>query len=170
MPPLDPADRRTATSDPVAGFGRRDDNADMAKSTAEWQGMNERVVRDYRARHGNIGWANPLILVTTTGRRTGKPLVTPLNFSEDGDRLVVIASAGGAAKHPAWYLNLVANPEVTIEHGRETFRARAMTAEEPERTRLFDRQAKEMPFFDGYRRRVSTREIPVVVFERITER
>src|SRR4051794_11780773 len=121
MTPLDAADRPTARCDPVAGFTRRDDNADMVKSTAEWQVMNERVVRDYRARHGTSGWANPLTLVTTTGRRTGKPLVTPLNFSEDGDRLVVIASAGGDPKHPAWYLNLVANPEVTIERYGETF-------------------------------------------------
>src|SRR5262249_29361056 len=98
---------------------------------------------------------------------TGRPLVTPLNFSEDGERLVVIASAGGAAQHPAWYHNLVAHPEVTIERGSETFRARARTAVEPERTRLDDAQARLMPFFNGYRRSVTSREIPVVVFERL---
>ena len=77
------------------------------------------------------------------------------------------SASGGAATHPAWYRNLVKNPIVTIEHGDETFRARARTAEEPERTRLFDQQAALMPFFDGYRRRVRAREIPVVVFDRI---
>ena len=88
-------------------------------------------------------------------------------FSTDGDRLVVIASAGGSETHPSWYLNLAANPDVTIEHGEETFRARAHTAAEPERTRLFDQQAKLMPFFGMYRRQVTNREIPVVVFERV---
>ena len=77
-----------------------------------------------------------MLLLTTTGANTGQPRVTPLNFSVDGDRLVVIASAGGAARHPAWYLNLVADPNVTIELGAERFAARATTAEEPERTRL----------------------------------
>ena len=84
-----------------------------------------------------------------------------------GKRLVVIASKGGSRTHPAWYLNLVAHPEVTIEQGAETFQARASTAEEPERTRLFDQQAAKMSFFDTYRRRVTAREIPVVVFERV---
>jgi deazaflavin-dependent oxidoreductase (nitroreductase family) len=105
--------------------------------------------------------------LTTIGAKSGTPRVTPLNFSKDGDRLVVIASGGGASTDPAWYRNLVANPEVTIEIEDRKFRARASTAREPERTRLFDRQAAVMSFFDGYRRRVTSREIPVVVFERL---
>ena len=88
-------------------------------------------------------------------------------YSTDGDRLVVIASAGGAERRPAWYLNLVASPQVTIERGDETFQARATTAEEPERTRLYDQQARQMPFFNSYRGQVKDREIPVVVLERI---
>jgi deazaflavin-dependent oxidoreductase (nitroreductase family) len=140
----------------------------MTKSNAEWRRMNEGVIAEFRANRGRLGrgW-NPVILVTTIGAKTGLPRVSPLNYSVDGDRLVVIASKGGSETHPDWYRNLVANPEVTIEHGGETFRARASTAEEPERTRLFDRQAAQMPFFDAYRRRVKSREIPVVVFERI---
>ena len=82
-------------------------------------------------------------------------------------RLVVIASKGGSADHPDWFRNLVANPEVTIEHAGEEFRAQATVAQEPERTRLFDGQAALMPFFADYRRRVRSREIPVVVFERL---
>ena len=122
----------------------------------------------FRAHDGRVPrLRHPLILLTTTGARSGRPLVTPLNFSEDGDRLVVIASAGGASKHPAWYWNLVANPAVTIERESETYRARAFVAVEPERTRLYDEQAKRMPFFNGYRRQVTSREIPVVVFERL---
>ena len=81
--------------------------------------------------------------------------------------MVVIASKGGSATHPAWYHNLAANPLVTIEVGTETFRARASTAVEPERTRLFDQQVALMPFFDGYRKVVTAREIPVVVFDRL---
>jgi len=108
-----------------------------------------------------------VILLTTIGARTGQPRITPLNFSNDGDRLVVIASKGGSATHPGWYLNLLAEPEVTIELGSETFRALAKTAEEPERTRLFDQQVAQMPFFDSYRKRVKARQIPVVILERI---
>ncbi len=137
------------------------------KSADDWRAMNEPVIAEFRAKRGVVSRRHPVILVTTTGARSGRPHVTPLNFTVDGDRLVVIASKGGSARHPAWYVNLVANPIVTIEHGAETFPARARTAEEPERTRLFDRQAAAMPFFDGYRRRVKAREIPVVIFERL---
>lgn len=87
---------------------------------------------------------------------------------------MVIGSKGGSQVDPAWYRNLVANPVVTIEVGRpdgtiDTFEARARTAEEPERTRLFDAQVALMPFFDNYRKKVTDREIPVVVFERIAD-
>ena len=139
----------------------------MTMSAAAWKRMNEPVIAAFRKNGGRTGRKHPVILLTTIGARTGQPRVTPLNFSEDAGRFVVIASKGGAATHPAWFHNLVANPEVTIEHGSETFRARAIVAEEPERTRLFDRQAAAMPFFDGYRRRVKAREIPVVIFERL---
>ncbi len=130
--------------------------------------MNQPVIAAFRANGGLVkGRKHPVILLTTTGARSGLPRVTPLNFSRDGERIVVIASSGGSARHPDWYRNLLADPVVTIEHGSETFRARASTATEPERTRLFDEQAAVMPFFDGYRKRVKAREIPVVVFERI---
>jgi deazaflavin-dependent oxidoreductase (nitroreductase family) len=113
-------------------------------------------------------------LLTTVGAKSGEPRLSPLNFSRDGDRLVVIGSKGGSPTHPAWYVNIVADPLVTIEVGGaggtiETFRARARTAEEPERTRLFDAQVALMPFFDGYRKQVTDRQIPVVVFERIAD-
>jgi deazaflavin-dependent oxidoreductase (nitroreductase family) len=138
------------------------------RSAAEWQRMNEPVIAEFRANGGRVkGRQYPVLLLTTTGAKSGQPRVTPLNYTTDGDRLVVIASKGGSPTHPDWYRNLVANPEVTIEVGAETFRARATPAVEPERTRLFDQQAAQQPFFDGYRRRVKAREIPVVVFERL---
>ena len=141
----------------------------MSKRTlADWQKMNDPVIEAFRANGGKVpGRQWPVILLTTIGAKSGLPRVTPLNFSVDGDRLVVIGSKGGSPTHPHWYLNLLANPEVTIEHAGETFKARAYTAEEPERTRLFDQQAATMSFFDGYRKQVKAREIPVVVFERI---
>jgi deazaflavin-dependent oxidoreductase (nitroreductase family) len=139
-----------------------------ATSAAAWKRQNDPVIAEFRANRGVVKrrrW--PVILLTTIGAKSGRLHVTPLNFSIDRDRIVVIASNAGASSHPAWYHNLVANPEVTIEHGAETFRARARIAEEPERTRLYDQQAAVMKFFDGYRRRVKARQIPVVVFERI---
>lgn len=140
----------------------------MSRTAAAWKRGNDPVIAAFRANAGRVpGRKHPVILLTTTGARTGLPRVTPLNFTIDGDRLVVIASSGGSARHPDWYRNLLADPVVTIEHGAESFRARAATAQEPERTRLFDQQAAVMPFFDGYRKRVKAREIPVVAFERI---
>ena len=99
---------------------------------AEWQRRNEPVILAYRATGGQETGrpANrPLLLLTTTGARSGQPHTTPLNYSTDATRLVVIASKGGSPTHPDWYRNLVANPEVTLEVGGETFRARASTAE-----------------------------------------
>src|SRR5205814_2252101 len=118
----------------------------MTRTTAQWQAINEPLIAEFRSHQGQTSGRNPVILLTTVGRKSGRPLVTPLNFSVDGDRIVAIASAGGAEHHPAWYLNLVANPDVTIERGTETYRARATTATEPERTRLYDQQAAAMPF------------------------
>ena len=135
-----------------------------------WKEQNMAVITEFRANGGVVGGryaGRPMMLLTTTGAKSGAERVIPLNYSADGDRIVVIASRGGAPTHPDWYHNLVANPEVTIEVGTAKYRARARTAEEPERTRLFDQQAALMPFFDKYRKQVTAREIPVVVFERL---
>ncbi len=137
------------------------------KTAAEWAEMNDPVIASFRAKGGQTGRKHPVILLTTTGAVSGQPRVTPLNFVEDGGRISVIASKGGSATDPAWYRNLDRDPIVTIEHAGQTFRARARTAGEPERTRLFDLQVAQMPFFDGYRQRVTARQIPVVVFEPI---
>jgi deazaflavin-dependent oxidoreductase (nitroreductase family) len=139
----------------------------MTRGDAAWRRMNKPVISQFRANGGRVNRRYPVILLTTTGARSGRAHVTPLNFSRDGDRLVVVASKGGSPTHPDWYHNLVANGEVTIDDGRDTFRARAAVTREPERTRLYDRHAALMPFFDGYRRRVKSRQIPVVVLERL---
>ncbi len=135
-----------------------------------WQQENVAVIAEFRANGGVVGGryaGRPMMLLTTTGAKSGQERITPLNYSADSTRIVVIASRGGAPTHPDWYHNLVANPEVTVEVGTERYRARARTAREPERTRLFDRQAALMPFFDEYRQQVTAREIPVVVLERL---
>ncbi len=135
-----------------------------------WKQQNVAVIAEFRANAGVVGGpyaGRPLMLLTTKGAKSGQERITPLNYSTDGDRIAVIASRGGAPTHPDWYRNLVANPEVTVEVGAEQYRARARTAQEPERTRLFDQQAALMPFFDAYRKQVTAREIPVVVLERL---
>jgi deazaflavin-dependent oxidoreductase (nitroreductase family) len=126
------------------------------------------VVEQVRANGGFVPgrWATqPLLLLTTTGARSGLPRTTPLLYSTDGDRLVVIASKGGGSIHPDWYYNLLAHPEATIEVGAETVPVRAHVAQRAERRRLFDQQAAKMPFFAEYER-TTPRTIPVVILTR----
>jgi deazaflavin-dependent oxidoreductase (nitroreductase family) len=86
-------------------------------------------------------------------------------YTKDGDRLVIIASKGGAPTNPDWYYNLLAHPDVTVELGKESFQARASIPERAERDRLFDQMAAQMPGFADYQRNTK-RVIPVVVLER----
>jgi deazaflavin-dependent oxidoreductase (nitroreductase family) len=133
----------------------------------DWDAFNEGVVEQFRANGGQIpGRKYPLILLTTTGAKTGLPRTTPLNYSTDGDRIIVIASKAASPTHPDWYHNLVANPEATIEIGAEKFPVRATIAQGEERERLFNAQAALMPFFAEYQRQTA-RQIPVIIFERI---
>jgi deazaflavin-dependent oxidoreductase (nitroreductase family) len=130
---------------------------------------NQRLVEEFRANNGKVGgqFANsPLMVLTTIGAKSGLPRTIPLVYTKDGDRLVIIASKGGAPTNPDWYHNLVANPTATVELPGETFQARAVIAEDAERDRLFAQQAEQMPGFADYQRN-TTRQIPVVVLERI---
>jgi len=135
---------------------------------SELNDFNQRVISEFRANQGKVGgqMANiPLLLLTTTGAKTGRTLIKPLAYTRDGERLVVIASFAGAPKHPAWYNNLVANPVATVEIGSERFQVRATVTAGEERQRLFDSQAKQMPIFAEYQQK-TTRQIPVVVLTR----
>ncbi|MFI0795018.1 nitroreductase family deazaflavin-dependent oxidoreductase [Micromonospora rubida] len=106
------------------------------------------------------------LLVTTRGRRSGILRRTALYYGRDGgDRIVLVASNGGAAAHPNWYLNLAADPEVEVQVGAERFRGRARTVSGEERSRLFELMTKVFPRYAGYQRDTD-REIPVVVIER----
>src|SRR2546430_16098075 len=130
--------------------------------------FNEDLITQFRANSGEIKSGMfagaPILLLTTIGAKSGERRTMPLAFTRDGDSYVVIASKGGAPTHPAWFHNLVAHPEVTIEVGGEKMSATARVAEGEERDRLFRAQAELMPNFDDYQKN-TTRVIPVVVLE-----
>jgi deazaflavin-dependent oxidoreductase (nitroreductase family) len=126
-------------------------------------------VRRYRETGGEVGhiWNGvPALLLTTTGRKTGEQRTTPLIYGRDGDAYVVVASKGGHPSHPAWYLNLTAEPQVELQVKDEVFAARARTATAEERPRLWQQMAEIWPSYDDYAQK-TTREIPVVVLERV---
>jgi deazaflavin-dependent oxidoreductase (nitroreductase family) len=129
---------------------------------------NQRITEEFRANGGKVGGdfkGAPMVLLTTTGAKSGNAHTTPLDYLQDGDRVVVFASMGGAPKHPAWYHNIVANPDVTVEVGTEMYRARATVITGPERDELFARQAARFDAFNQYQQR-TTRVIPVVALTR----
>ena len=131
--------------------------------------FNKQIIEEFRANGGEtfgVFKGRPLLLLTTTGAKSGESRTTPLVYSKDGDRVVIIASMGGAPKHPAWYLNLAANPGVTVELGTEKFAATASSAEGTERDRLYAQQSEMMPAFNEYEQK-TTRRIPVVLLERL---
>jgi deazaflavin-dependent oxidoreductase (nitroreductase family) len=131
--------------------------------------INTNVVEQFRNNNGAIQSGMfkgaRLLLLTTTGAKSGKTRVNPLAFTRDGADYVIIASKGGSPTHPDWYHNVVAHPDVTIEVGSERFQAHARVAQGEERDRLFAAQAALMPGFAEYQRK-TTRQIPVVVLER----
>ena len=135
----------------------------------DFRERNRQVIEDFRANGGKAGgqWADrPLLLLTTTGKKSGKPYTTPVMYLRDGERLAVFATHGGSPTHPDWYHNLVAHPTVTVEVGTETFEARASTAPGAQRDPLYARQAELYPQFAEYQQR-TTRKIPVVILERV---
>jgi deazaflavin-dependent oxidoreductase (nitroreductase family) len=123
----------------------------------------------YRASGGRLGGrlrkGAPVLLLTTTGRKTGRRRTTPLLYVEEGDRHVVVASAGGAPSHPAWYLNLRSNPAATIQVGGRKLAVTAETAALEERARLWPRLTQMWPQYDDYQAK-TRREIPVVILAR----
>ena len=134
----------------------------------DWKKMNafnESLVEEFRANSGKVTgqFENmPVMLLTHTGAKSGKVYTSPLVYSTDGDDMVIIASKGGAATSPDWYHNLVANPDVTVEVGRDKYAARAEITEGDERQRLYDQQASQMEIFKDYAEKATPRVIPVV--------
>lgn len=136
---------------------------------SELNEFNQQVISEFRADQGKVGGqlANmPVLLLTTTGAKSGRALTRPLVYTTDRDRIVVIASFAGAPNNPPWYHNLVANPEATVELGSERFQVRAEVTSGEERQRLFNRQAEQMSIFADYQKK-TPRQIPVIVLKRI---
>ena len=136
---------------------------------AELEQMNDNVIEDFRSNGGKVGGlfeGAPVILVTHKGAKSGKERVSPLVYTKDGDNYVLVASFAGTPRNPAWYHNLKAHPEVTLEVGEEKFEARAREAEGAERDRLFRQHAEAMPQFNTYQKKTD-RTIPVIVLERV---
>ena len=124
-------------------------------------------VKAYQETGGVVGyiWNNATtLLLTTRGRKSGEPKTVPLIFVPDGDNYVIIASLGGAPNHPAWYLNLEAEPRVTLQVRVRVFDAVARTAPSPERERLWAKAVEAWPRYEDYQAKTS-RQIPVVVLE-----
>jgi deazaflavin-dependent oxidoreductase (nitroreductase family) len=129
---------------------------------------NRSVIEEFRASGGKPGGRlehMPILLLTTIGAKSGQPRVAPLGYLTDGDRLLIFASDLGAQRHPAWYHNLVAHPEVTVEVGGETFQAIASIAEGAEREQLWAKALLSFPFIDDHQAQ-TTRQIPVILLTR----
>ena len=131
---------------------------------------NRTVIANFRERNGKPeGDGMPLVLLTTTGARTGNAHTTPVCVREDGDDLIVAGSKGGMPEHPQWYKNLVANPEVTVEYLGDTYLARATTVtNSTDRDRLFEMMSAVIVGIYGYQDRCrDDRQIPIVRLDRI---
>ncbi len=130
---------------------------------------NAAIIDEFRANGGKVGGqfeGAPLLLLHTTGARSGEDRVHPVVYQRVGDDLAVFGSKAGAPTHPAWYHNLVANADVTVELGAETVPMRARVAGGDEREPIWARQKEIMPGFADYEAKTS-RTIPVVILERV---
>ena len=131
----------------------------------DMKAFNRAIVQEWRANAGRLSGpmaGRNLILLTTTGARSGQPGTVVLGFGRNGDNLVAIASNNGAPAHPAWYLNLLADPVATVELGADKFDVRARPARPDEREEL----AKAVPYLES-QQQLTEREIPLVILERI---
>jgi deazaflavin-dependent oxidoreductase (nitroreductase family) len=131
--------------------------------------MNKEIIEEFRANDGKVGgyFANStLLLLHTTGAKSGKERINPLVTIEEGNRLVVVASKGGAPTNPDWYYNVVANPVVDVEYGTDRFQALATVTAEPERSELYEKVADNFAAFAEYKQKTS-RVVPVVTLSRL---
>lgn len=125
-------------------------------------------VRVYQETNGETGYiwnGVPILLFTTTGRKSGQPRTNAIIYTPVGDKYVIIASKGGSPTHPAWYLNILEDPNIEVQIKAEKFAATARTADSPEREQLWAEAVKAWPNYDIYQSRTD-RKIPVVVIER----
>ena len=134
----------------------------------EFDDWNRKIIEEFRSTGGKVGGrfegAN-LLLLHTTGARSGQKRVNPVAYQAVGDDYAVFGSKAGAPTNPDWYHNLVAHPDVTVEVGTDTFQAKARVAEADERNRIWTRQKELVPSFAQYEEK-TTRPIPVIVITR----
>ncbi len=132
--------------------------------------FNEKIIEEFRSNEGKVGGGfegAPLLLLTTTGAKSGQPRVAPLAYLADGDRVIVFGSKAGATTNPDWIHNIRANPTVGVEIGVEQYEANAVELDEPERGEMFARQVAAMPPFAEYEEKSGDRVIPVVVLQHV---
>ncbi len=133
------------------------------------QDWNKAIIEEFRANGGKVGGffaGSTLLLLHTSGAKSGQPRINPVAYVKDGDQYVIIASKNGAPTNPDWYYNLVAHPDVTVEVGMEQFPVHATVTAEPERTRLYQKMVDMMPGFAEYEQK-TTRKIPVFILTRV---
>ena len=131
--------------------------------------FNEKIIEEFRANGGKVGGpfeGAPLLLLHTTGAKTGRTRVKPLAYRREGDQLVVFGTKGGAPTNPEWYYNVRANPRVTVEVGNDRFEADARIAPPDERDRIWRLQTQKVPVMADYQEKTD-RTIPVVILERV---
>jgi deazaflavin-dependent oxidoreductase (nitroreductase family) len=144
----------------------------VGEKEAAMLSWNESIINEFHAKDGKgVGpFGDSLVLLTTKGARSGQERTTPLMYHRDGDRYVVVASKAGAPENPAWYHNLIAHPEASIEvatpSGTETFAVRAHEAEGEERDRMWADRVALAPTFKEYEEKTS-RKIPIMILERL---
>lgn len=129
---------------------------------------NDPIITEFRANAGNVGGpfaGAPLLLLSTTGIKSGKRHITPLTYLADADRLFVFATNAGKDNHPDWYYNLLVQPRASVEIGTEAFEVTATVVSDDKRDQIYARQARLFPPFADYERKTA-RCIPVVSLQR----
>lgn len=143
-------------------------NEDFMTQINDWNDWDRRLIEEFRAKGGNVGGqfaGAPLLLLTTTGAKSGQRRVSPLVYLSEGGQIYVFAGNRGAPTNPGWYHNLVAHPDVTVELGTEKFEARAIVLDSAEGERLGRIQVQKIPSLAELQAKI-TRKVPAVLLER----
>jgi deazaflavin-dependent oxidoreductase (nitroreductase family) len=136
---------------------------------SDFNELNQQVMEEFRRNGGKVGGASegvPLLILTATGAKSGRPRATPVVYRPDGDRYVIFATKAGAPENPSWYYNVKANPEVIVEVGTERITAAATELVGKERERLWEAQKAEYSQFAEYEETAAGRVIPLVALTR----
>jgi deazaflavin-dependent oxidoreductase (nitroreductase family) len=140
---------------------------EVQDSPTEWVAEHIRAYVESDGERGQFWHGYPTLLLSTRGRRSGKLRRTALIYGQDADRYLLVASNGGDPNHPTWYLNLTADPQVTVQVGSDIFAARARTATAEEKPALWAKMVSVFPTYETYQTKTS-REIPLIILEPVT--